>query len=602
MACILGVKKSSHITDNSSIRESKNDMDTVIGKVDNLYGVTTINGGNMSDYFTKKKYKSVDTAPEESHAEKQKEQVRIDCRAETGTKRKQKHKNAERPDSQRKKVDGQETKEKELTLNDGSAYGFKCKRKSRKMDEEANEGEYLLQEDQKGDEKTDTDQYREKNVHHSELKGNSFMQECTRKRKQKENRDKAGKEVLRGTGGNNMNDSVSCFNYKSKKRKLEQVAEEHLLKEDEILKQNGRLSVKESCSEKDMNTCDAENNNGKRKKKWKEKDTECTDAHGKEVEADKNDITILNGESSSGLNCKKKKMKWKQEMQMKDEDEITEEGKRVSEFESFVPEIYYPSKNKCEKNSPQGNVESVDYHHVAVTVDNLVHKKDSSRKLKHCRKSVDRDTGVYHTDKKDHEIVEEETRNHKIKKKKKRKHCKDEKTPEIQEHELVRYNLEETEAMSCDRKNCEELSVSSEKCVFVDCSSTVGKEKKKKGKIVNKSCVSVELECEKNKRIQEQEDTETNEQKSENTIQNDTTHNVENSKEARTNPKQKQDFCNTSAQNSGGANIEVTGFEKIDISRRNMRPSVFAHLVDASLIRFRGSNLHKIPGYGNCWI
>lgn len=570
-------------------------MDTVIGKVDYLYGVTTVNGGNMSDYFTKKKYKSVDIAPEESHAEKQKEQVRIECRAEIGIKKKQKHRNAERPDSQGKKVDGQETKENELTLNDGSAYGFKCKRKSRKMYEEANEGEYLLHEDEKGDEKTDSDQYCEKNVHHLEQKGNSFMQECTTKRKQKENQDKAGKEVLQGTGGNNMNDSAICFNYKSKKRKLEQVAEEHLLKEEEILEQDGRLSVKESYNEEDMNTCDVENNKRKRKKKWKGKDTECTDAHGKEVEADKNEITILNGESRSGLKCKKKKMKWKQEMKMKDEDEITEQGKTVSEFESFVPENYYPSKNKCEKNSLQGNVESVDYHHVAVTVDNLVHKKDSSRKLKHCRKSVDRDTGVYHSDKKDHEIVEEETRNHKIKKKNKRKHSKDEKMPEIQEHELVQYNLEETEAMSCNRKNCEELSVTSEKCVC-----TVGKEKKKKGKIPNKSCVSVEVECEKNKRIQEEEDTETKEQKSENAIQNDKTHNVENSKEARTNTKQKQDFCNSGAQNSGGANIEVTSLEKIDISRRNMRPSVFAQLVVPSLIRFRGSNLHKIPGYGNC--
>ena len=575
-------------------------MDTVIGKVDNLYGVTTVNGGNMSDYFTKKKYKSVDIAPEESHAEKQKEQVRIDCRAEIGTKKKQKHKSARRPDSQGKKVDGQETKENELTLNDGSAYGFKCKRKSRKMGEEASEGEYLLQEDEKGDEKTDSDQYCEKNVHHLEQKGSSCMQECTTKRKQKENQDKAGKEVSQGIGGNNMNDSANCFNYKSKKRKLEQVVEEHLLKEEEILKQDGRLSVKESYSEKDMNTCDVENNEGKRKKKWKEKDTECTDAHGKEVETDKNELTALNGESRSGLNCKKKKKKWKQEMKMKDDDEITEQGKRVSEFESFVPEIYYPPKNKCEKNSLQGNVESVDYHHVAVTADNLVHKKDSSRKLKHCRKSVDRDTGVYHSDKKDNEIVEEETRNHKIKKKKKRKHSKDEKTPAIQERELVRYNLEETEAMSWDRENCEELSVTSEKCVFVNCRSTVGKEKKKKGKILNKSCVSVELECEKNKRIQEQEDTETNEQKSENTIQNDTTHSVENSKEVRTNPKQKQDFCNSSVQNSGGANIEDNGFEKIDVSRRNMRPSVFAQLVAPSLIRFRGSNLHKIPGYGNC--
>jgi hypothetical protein len=196
--------------------------------------------------------------------------------------------------------------------------------------------------------------------------------------------------------------------------------------------------------------------------------------------------------------------------------------------------------------------------------------------------------------------VEEETINHKIKKKKKRKHSKDEKTPEIQEDELVRYNLEESEAVSCDRKNCEELSITSEKCVFVNCRSTVGKEKKKKGKILNKSCVSVELECKKNKMIQEQEDTESNEQKSENAIQNDTTHNVENSKEASTNPKQKQYFCNPSAQNSGGANTEVAGFETIDISRRNMRPSVFAQLVDPSLIRFRGSNLNKIPGYGNC--
>jgi len=594
LACILGVKKSSHITDNSSITESKNDIDTVTGKVDNLYGVTTVNGGNMSDYFTKKKYKSMDTPLEESHAEK--EQVRIDCRAEIGTKKKQKLKNVERSDSQGKKFDGQETKENELTLNDGSAYGFKCKRKSRKMDEEANEGEYLLQED----EKRDSDQYCDKNVYHLEQKGSSFMQECTTKRKQKENQDKTGKEVSQGTGRNNMNDSASCFYYKSKKRKLEQVAEENLLKEEEILKQGGRVSVKDSYSEKDMNTCDVENNKGKRKKKWKEKDSECTDAHGKEVEADKNEITVLNGENRSGLNCKKKKMKWKQEMKMKDEDEITEQGKRVSEFKSFVPEIYYPSKNKCEKNSLQGNVESVDFNHVAVTVDNLVHKKDSSRKLKHCRKSADRDTGVYHSDKRDHEIVEEETRNHKIKKKKKRKHSIDEKTPEIQEHKLVRYNLEETEAMSCDRKKCEELSVTSEKCVFVNCRSTVGKEKKKKGKILNKSCVSVELECEKNKWIQEQEDTETNEQKSENAIQNDTTHNVENSKEAQINPKQKQDFCNSRAQNSGGANTEVTGFEMIDISRKNMRPSVFAQLVDPSLVRFKGSNLHKIPGYGNC--
>lgn len=574
-------------------------MDTVIGKVDNLYGVTTVNGGNMSDYFTKKKYKSVDTAPEERHAEKQKEQVRIDCRAEIGTKKKQKHKNVERPDSQGKKVDGQETKENELTLNDGSAYGFQCKRKSRKMDEEANEGEYLLQLDKKGDEKTDSYKYCEKNVHHLEQKGSSFMQECTTKRKQKENQNKAGKEGLQGTGGNNMNDSDNCFNYKSKKRKLEQVAEEHLLKEEEILKQDGTLSVKESYSEKDMNNCDVENK-GKRKKKCKEKNTEHTDGHGKGDGADKVEITVLIGESRSGLKCKKKKMKWKQEMKMKDEDEITEQGKTVSEFESFVPEIYCPSKNKLEKNSLQGNVESVDYHHVGVTVDNLVHKKDSSRKLKRCRKSFDRDTGVYHSDKKDHEILEEESRNHTIKKKKKRKHSKDEKTPEIQEHELVRCNLEETEAMSCDRKNFEELSITNEKCVFVNCRSTVGKEKKKKGKILNKSCVNVELECEKNKRIQEQEDTETNEQKSENAIQYDTTHNVENSKEARTNPKQKQDFCNSSAQNSGGANVEVTGFEKTDISRRNMKPSVFAQLVVPSLIRFRGSNLHNIPGYGNC--
>ena len=591
MACILGVKKSSHITDNSSIKESKNDTDTFIGKADNLYGVTTVNGGNMSDYFTKKKYKGVDTAPEESHAEKQKEQVRTVCRAEIGTKKKQKLKNAERSDNQGKKVDGQETKENELTLNDGSAYGLKCKIETRKMDEEANEGEYLLQEDERGDEKTDSQQYCEKNVHHLEQKCNSFMQECMTKRKQRENQAKAGKEVSQGTGGNNINDSANSFNYKSKKRKLEQVAEEHLLKQD------GRVSVKESYSEKNMNTSDVENNKGKRKKKWKEKDTECTDAHAKEVEADKNEITLLNVENRSGLNCKKKKMKWKQEM--KDEDEITEQGKRVREFDSFVPEIYDPSKNKCVKNSLQGNVESVDYHNVAVA-DNLVHKQDSSRKLKHCRKSVNRDTGVYHSDKRDHEIVEEETRKHEIKKKKKRKHSKDEKMPEIQEHELVQYNLEENEAMNCDRKKCEEMSVTSEKCVFVNCRNTVGKEKKRKGKILSKSCASVELECEKNKRIQEQEDTEKNEQTFETAIQNNTTYNVENSKEARTNPKQKQDFCNSSAQNIGDATNEVTGFEKIDISRRNMRPSVFAQLIDPSLIRFRGSNLHKIPGYGNC--
>lgn len=571
-------------------------MDTVIGKVDNLYGIKTVNGGNMSDYFTKKKYKHMDTAPEDSHAEKQKEQVSVDCRAEIGTKKKQKHKSG-MADSQGKKVDGQETKENELTLNDGSAYGLKRKRKKIKMDEEANEREYLLQEDERGDEKTDPDQYCEKNVHHFEQKGSSFMQECTTKRKQKGNHDKAVKEVLQGTNENNMNDSASCFNYKSKKRKLEQVAEEHLLKEEEILKRVGRESVKDSYTEKDMNNSDVENNKGKRKKKCKEKDTECTDACGKEVEADKNEITLLNGESRSGLNCQKKKLKWKQEMKIQDEDEITEQGKRLSEFDSFIPEICYPSKNKCKKNSLQGNVASVDYHHAAVTVDNLVHKKDSSRKLKHFRKSVDIDSEVYHIDNKDHEIVEE-TRNHNIKKKKKRKHSKDDKTPEIQEHELVPYNLEETEAMICDKKNCEELSVTSEKCDFVNCRSTVGKEKKRKGKILNKGYVSVELECEKN-RIQEQENTATNEEKSGTAIQNNTALNAEDSNQDGTNVKQKQDYCNSSALNSGSANIEITGSDKIDISRRNMRPSVFAHLVDPSLIRFRGSNLHKVPGYGN---
>jgi hypothetical protein len=598
LVCILGVKKSSDITGNSCIKESKNDTDTSIGKLDNLYGVTTVNGGNMSDYFIKKKHKSLNTAPEGRHAEIQKEQVGSDCRAEIVTKKQQKHKNTARSDSRGKEV-GQETKEHELTLNDDSADSLKCKRKTRKMDEGALEGEYLLKKGERGDDKTDCEQYCEKNVYHLEEKGNSFMQECTTKRKRKENQDMAGKEVSQETGGNEMNDSANCFNYKGKKRKMEQVAKEHLLKEEEITKQDRRISVKESCSEKNMNTSEVENK-VKRKKKRKEKDTEYTDAHGKEVEADRNEITLLNGDSRSGLNCKKKKMKLKEEMEVKVEDEITEQGKKVSEFDSFVPEIYYPSKNKRERNSFQGNDQSVDYQDAEVTVDYLVHKKDSSRKLKHCRKYVDRDTEVDHSEKKDHEIVEEEIRKHKSKKMKKRKHSKDENTPEIQEHELVQYNLEETEAVGCDRKNSEELSVTSENNVFVTCRNNVGKETKRKGKVLNNSCVSVELECEKDERIHEQEDTETNEQKSKTAMQNDRTVNIEDSKETRNNSKQKQDFCNSSAQNSAGAIIEVTDFEKIDISRRNMRPSVFAQLVHPSLIRFRGSNLHKVSGYGNC--
>jgi hypothetical protein len=591
LACILGVKKSSDITHHNSIQESKDDMDASVGKVDTLCGVTTVNGGNMSDYFIKKKHKSLNTAPEESHAEKQKEQVGSDCTAEIVTKKKRKHKNTERSDSW-----GKEAKENELTLNGDSADGFKCKRKTRKMVQGATEGEYLLKKGERGDEQPDC----EKNVYDLEEKGNSFIQECTTKRKQKENQDMAGKEVWQETGGSETNDSAECFNYKRQKRKLEQVAEEHLLKEEEIMKQYGRISVKESYSKKDVNTSEVENNKVKTKKKRKEKDTECTEARGKEVEADRNEITLLNGDSGSGLNCKKKKMKLREEVEVRVEDEIAEQGKKVSEFGSFVPEIYYPSKNKHEKNSFQGNNHSVGYQDAAVTVDNLVHKKELSRKLKHCRKSVDGDTEVDHSEKKDHEVLEEETRRHKSTKKKKRKHSKDEKMPDIREHELVRYNLEETEAMSCDRKNSEELTITSENSVFVNCRNNVGKEKERKGEVLNNSCMNVELECEKDGSIQEHEDTETNEQKSKTAIQNDKTQNIEDSKEARNNPQQKQDFCNSSAQNSAGANIEVTDFENINISRRNMRPSVFAQLVHPSLIRFRGSNLLKIPGYGNC--
>jgi hypothetical protein len=540
-------------------------MDTFIGKVDHLYGVTTVNGGNMSDYFIKKKHKSVDTAPEESCIDQQKEQVGSevgdnDYGAEIVTKKKQKHKNTVRSDSQVKKGAGQETKENELKLNDGSA---------------------------RGDEKTQSEHYCEKSVYNLQEKSSSFMQEFTKKRKQKENQDMAGKEVGQEIGGNDKNDSANCFNYKRKKIKLEQVAKEYLLKEEKITKQGGTISVKESYSEKDTKTSETENNHVKSKKKRKEKDTECTDALGNEGEADRNEITLMNGDNRSCLNCRKKKVK------VKMEDDITEQGKNVSAFDISVSEIYYPSRNKHGKNSLQGNDESVDYQDAAVT-DNLVLRKDSSRKLKHCWKSVDRVTEVDHSEKKDHKFVEEEPRKHMIKKTKKRKHSKDEKTPEIQELELMRYNVRESEAVSCDRKNCEELSVTSATNVFVNCRN---KGKKRKGKILNKNCAYVELECEKDEMIQEQEDTETNEQKSKTAVHTTKTQNVEDLKEARNNPK--QDFCNSNVQNSVGANIEVTDIEKIDISRRNMRPSVFAQLVEPSLIRFRGSNLQKIPGYGN---
>jgi hypothetical protein len=116
---------------------------------------------------------------------------------------------------------------------------------------------------------------------------------------------------------------------------------------------------------------------------------------------------------------------------------------------------------------------------------------------------------------------------------------------------------------------------------------------------MNKICSGVKLECEKDEILHEQVDTETYKQKLETATQNDI-QNVEGSKQARSNYKQNQDVCDSHVQNSVGANININDFSDRGLIRRNMKPSVFSQLVDPSLIKFRGSNLSKIPGYGCC--
>jgi hypothetical protein len=64
--------------------------------------------------------------------------------------------------------------------------------------------------------------------------------------------------------------------------------------EDEKVKQDEGMIVMESCNEKDMYRCEMEANKTKRKKKQKEKDRHCPDAQEKEVQAERNYMTVLN--------------------------------------------------------------------------------------------------------------------------------------------------------------------------------------------------------------------------------------------------------------------------------------------------------------------
>lgn len=592
LACILGVKKPNDISDCNNIEERKNDMDTLIGKVDNLYGVTTVNGGNMSDYFIKKKQKNVDDAPAKNHADIEKEELVSEfgdneCKAKIKTKKKQKHKNTESSNTQKREVDGQETKN-ELALNSESKDIVKGKKRKIKSEEGAKE-EYLLKEDEESHGETDIKEY-------SKEDECNFTQEIETRRKHKVNPNINGKEVQQETGGNQMNDSGSYLNYKRKKRKLEKEIKEHLLVEEETVKQDGRMSVMESYNEKDMHSCELEENQVKRKKKRKEKDTDCPDAQGKEVEAERNEMTVLNGNTVTSSDYKKRKRKSKQEVKERMDDEMIEQGKRVNDnSNSSVTTVCYMSEIICEKYSLQENDECVGDQDIAPAGDKSVHKKNSSGKLKN-HKSIDRNTEeIDHGETKDHKPTEEENIKHEVKKKKIRKYSKDGNIHDIEEQ----YNLEETLTESCNRKKCEELSVIGEIGVSVNCKNDEKKEKGKKRKLKNKICSGVELECEKDEMLNEEVDTEKNQQKLETATQNDI-QNVEGSKQARSNYKQKQDVCDSDVQNSVGANIKINDFSNRDLNRRNMKPSVFAQLIDPSLIRFRGSNLRKIPGYGCC--
>jgi hypothetical protein len=534
LACILGVKKPSDIPDYRNVNGRDNYVDTMIGKVDSLYGITTVNGGNMNDYFIKKKYKNVDAA-EENQAEFQCEkEVGMELgesvhEAQTETKKKQSHKNTESSDMQGKDADGLETKEYKLVLNTDSTGGSKYKKKKRKLEQEAKEGKQLLQDDERG-----TTRYCEKNAFNFDEKDNIIKQEYKRKqkKKQKENPDMERQIVRQNTDGNEMNDnSANYLNYKTKKRKFQQEAKEHLLKEEEIIKED-RRSIEASYTEKDMYSCEVEDSKIKKKKKQKEKYNESPEAYGGEVETQRSETTLLNDDSVNGLNCNKKKRKLKKEVKERIEDEIIEQGKTGrDDVGSCAPAVSDRSEKKCEKKLLQENSEFVNYQVSIPAGDMTMQKKDSFKKLKNGKKSIYRDAEkMEHCEMKDNEIVQEEAGKHKIKKKKTGKFYKDGSIHDIQDNRLVEYNLEEPRA---DSKKCEELS-----------------------------------------------------------------QNVEGLKKTRNNPIHKQDVCNSNVKNSAGANRTVN-FGKTDVNRRKMRPSVFAQLVDPSLIEFRGSNLCMIPGYGH---
>ncbi|PNF43397.1 hypothetical protein B7P43_G13917, partial [Cryptotermes secundus] len=446
LACILGVKKPSDISDCGNIKEKKNDMDTLIGKIDNLYGVTTVNGGNMSDYFIKKKQKNVDDALAKNDTDIEKEQLGSEfgdneCKAKIKTNKKQKHKNTESSNTQKREVDGEETKN-ELAMNSEST-DVNGKKRKRKL--EGAKEEYLLKKDEESHEETDIKEY-------SKEDECNFTQEIETRRKHKVNPNINGKEVQEETGEDEMNDSGSYLNYKRKKRKLEKEIEEHLLVEEGTVKQDGRMSFMESYNEKDMHSCELEDNKIKRKKKRKEKDTDCPDAQGKEVEAEVNEMTVLNGNTVTSSNYKKKKRKSKQEVKERMEDEITEQGKRVNDnSNSSFPTVCYMSEIICEKYSLQENNDSVGGQDIAPAGDKAVHKKKSGKLKNH--KSIDRNTDeVDHGETKDHKPIEEENIKHKVKKKKIRRYSKDENIHDIQEYKHVQHNLEETLTESCNRK------------------------------------------------------------------------------------------------------------------------------------------------------
>jgi hypothetical protein len=401
-----------------------------------------------------------------------------------------------------------------------------------------------------------------------------------------------GEDVQQETGGDEMHDSGSYLNYKRKKRKREKERKEHLMMEEETVKQDGRMSVMESCNEKGTYSCELEENKTKRKNKRKEKYADCSDAQGKEVEAERNDMRVWNDNILTSSTCKKKKRKSKEEVKEKMKDKIIEQGKRINDdSNSSVPTIWCKSEMICEEYLLQENDEAI-----SPTGDKSVHENNSSRKL-NCHKSIDRSTEeVDHRQINDHTHVEEESIKHKVKKKKNRKYSNDGNVHDAQEREHVQYNLEQSPTETCNSEKREELSqFTGETSASVNCEDDEGKEKRKNRKRVKNICAG-ELECKKDEILQEKVFTGLNEHEHETSTQNDIP-NAECSK-ARNKHRRKQDVCNSDIHDSHSANIEMNSFVNRNRNVRNMKPSMFAKLVDPSLVRFRGSNLCKIPGYG----